>query len=353
MSPHPARSLEFLSRLHDGELSPEERARFESHRSHCDECRRSVAEYETSISVFRGARGAGPPPDLAARILRRLEASNRRRGSFGVVFGIDVKWAGALTAALIAVILGYSLVDRQREARRIPVSFVEPTAPASTRPEVAAAPARAPAPEKAKGLRKESAVAASADARRRDPAAAPPPPAAAPEPSRSNAADEKLAAAAPPKAERPSSRSRTAAAHEGGEGASPAEARERVLEPKALRRVEADVDVADASSAAPPAAPGPAAVRVTVTPLDTLGTPPAVLAGSSSGLSERERGRYVVVVGPSGVPVAAEREIGTRQEVAGDLSAESPLAAIRRLRFAPGDRVRRLLVQIDADAAPR
>ncbi len=110
---HPARSLDFLSRLHDGELSASERAHFESHRAHCAECRRAAADFEDALAVYRTAGTSPPPSDLAARILRRLESSNRRRSPFGVVFGIDLRWAGAFTAALIAVIFGYSVLDRR------------------------------------------------------------------------------------------------------------------------------------------------------------------------------------------------------------------------------------------------
>ena len=47
---HPGRSVEFLSRLHDGELDAAERARFESHRSHCAECRRAALEFEDALA---------------------------------------------------------------------------------------------------------------------------------------------------------------------------------------------------------------------------------------------------------------------------------------------------------------
>ncbi|HKA35346.1 MAG TPA: zf-HC2 domain-containing protein, partial [Thermoanaerobaculia bacterium] len=61
---HPARSAEFLSRLHDGELAAAERAHFESHRAHCAECRRSASEFEAALSMFRASRTSPAASDL-------------------------------------------------------------------------------------------------------------------------------------------------------------------------------------------------------------------------------------------------------------------------------------------------
>ena len=36
---HPASSVEFLSRLHDGEVPEDEKIAFEEHRQSCDDCR--------------------------------------------------------------------------------------------------------------------------------------------------------------------------------------------------------------------------------------------------------------------------------------------------------------------------
>ena len=58
---HPARSAEFLSRLHDGELSPAERAHFESHRAHCAECRAAAAEFEAALALYRSSHRARRP----------------------------------------------------------------------------------------------------------------------------------------------------------------------------------------------------------------------------------------------------------------------------------------------------
>ncbi|MGH9366789.1 MAG: anti-sigma factor family protein, partial [Thermoanaerobaculia bacterium] len=129
---HPARSLDFLSRLHDGELSAADRAHFESHRAHCAECRRAAAEFEEALASYRTAGTPPPASDLAARILRRLETATPRRRPFGVVFGIDLKWAGAFTAAIVAVILGYAIAGRPERSRQIRVSFATtpPAAPA-------------------------------------------------------------------------------------------------------------------------------------------------------------------------------------------------------------------------------
>ncbi|MFN2386137.1 MAG: anti-sigma factor, partial [Thermoanaerobaculia bacterium] len=120
---HPGRSIDFLSRLHDGELSAGERARFESHRSHCAECRRAAAEFESALSLYRSAPTSPASPDLAGRILRRLQtAAPARRRPFGIFYGIDVRWAGAFAAALLALIIGSAVVVRQQTAPRAEVA---------------------------------------------------------------------------------------------------------------------------------------------------------------------------------------------------------------------------------------
>lgn len=142
---HPARSPEFLSRLHDGELSPAERAHFESHRAHCVECRSSAAEFEAALSLYRSSIPAPAAPDLASRILRKLQANASRRQRFGPTFGIDLRWAGAFAAAVVAAIVGSAIVaqneSRQRVAARVasvPVSLESAPAPAAPPPAAAA-----------------------------------------------------------------------------------------------------------------------------------------------------------------------------------------------------------------------
>src|SRR5438552_9846406 len=148
-SSHPARSLEFLSRLHDGELTAAERAQFESHRAHCAECRKAAAQFEEALSLYRRANTAAPSGDLAARILRRLEAASPRRRPFGIAFGIDVRWAGLFAAALIAVIIGSSLIADREAARRAaapaPISVFMQSQKREARPEGKLLPPRPPA----------------------------------------------------------------------------------------------------------------------------------------------------------------------------------------------------------------
>jgi hypothetical protein len=115
---HPGRSPEFLSRLHDGDLSAAERVQFESHRAHCNECRGAAAQFEAALALFRSNRPRPPAPDLSARILRKLQSVSPRRSPLGVSFGIDLRWAGAFAAALLAVIIGSEVVLRREAAER-------------------------------------------------------------------------------------------------------------------------------------------------------------------------------------------------------------------------------------------
>ena len=173
-STHPARSADFLSRLHDGELTAAERAHFESHRAHCAECRAAASEFERALSLFRASTTSPPSSDLAARILRGLESTTRRWPPFGVVFGINPKWAAAFSTALIAVIIG-SAVMLQRDRIRS-VAARETPIPVVLQPQAAPPPAPAPPKEAARLDRPPAARAPSADVRK--PAA--PAPASAP-----------------------------------------------------------------------------------------------------------------------------------------------------------------------------
>jgi anti-sigma factor RsiW len=117
-SVHPARSPDFLSRLHDGELTAGERAHFESHRAHCSECRRAASEFEAALSLFRASSTSPPSTDLARRILRKLEATAPQRRRFGIVHGIHPKWAAGFAVAVIAAVLGSAIVLEREAARK-------------------------------------------------------------------------------------------------------------------------------------------------------------------------------------------------------------------------------------------
>jgi ferric-dicitrate binding protein FerR (iron transport regulator) len=320
---HPARSLDFLSRLHDGELSPAERAHFESHRAHCGECRKAAAEFENALAVYRTAGTSPPPSDLAARILRRLESSNRRRSPFGVVFGIDLRWAGAFTAALVVVIFGYLVLDRREASRRIPISFAQPTPGASVSLPSAPPPElqdqAAPRPE-AKTAPKESveaplASSAVADEKRTVEAAP-------------QTSSDRLASAAPapkPLAESgpPEAKPSRALARAKQEDPSPAAVKEALSEERLSN-------------------------RILVTALDGEGAAPAALNAEQLTLRREDHGRYVLIVGADGVPVEVNFfDEAAGKEKGGDL-ARSASEALRKLRFVPGTRPRRLLVAVES-----
>lgn len=318
--PHPGRSLEFLARLHDGELSAAERAHFEAHRAHCAECRKAAADYEETLAVYRAAGTAPPASDLALRILRRLEKAAPRRPPFGVFFGIDVKWAGAFAAALIIAILGYSILEREQESRKISVVFV------TTRPEprAEAAPRRDGLPPLPRPAVESKGPATAGQA---PPAASAAKPAPAPE--------ERGADAAKP----------AAPVH----GAAPA-GRENVTVSGKARSVATQAQRPGGegarSASAASAAERAGAVRVTVSPLDSQGTPPELTNAADIALSAQDRGEYVLLVNAQGIPIRATRYESRRQE-AGARKAASVPDQLRRLRFQGGDRPRRLLVRVE------
>ena len=64
---HPARSSEFLSRLHDGELTAAEASAFETHRAECADCREAAAAFARSLAAFRAAPSRLRPPRISRR----------------------------------------------------------------------------------------------------------------------------------------------------------------------------------------------------------------------------------------------------------------------------------------------
>ncbi|MEO8430057.1 MAG: zf-HC2 domain-containing protein [Acidobacteriota bacterium] len=363
---HPARSAEFLSRLHDGELTPAERARFESHRAHCADCRRAATEFEDALSLYRSSRPGPASPDLAARILRKLQTSTPpRRGRFGPSFGIDLRWAGAFAAAVIASIIGSSIVARYETpgvsvaapaSAPIPVVLGTPrprraevrqaAAPPANGPEDslaalrtkavageggAASPPRRPSsredkrqtfapnvpePAPAVALQKSKKLDAQ-----RDRAASAPDPSESPE--RRNAEDSpKIAAFSQRRAEAPAAA--PPAERPGGEGASGASGR--------------------LGEAAPPAA----RVRLVVESMDALRSVPALAPHQSMALLEAWKGRtYLLLIDAGGRVQEALRHGPASGIEADDRRSKDDLTELRTLRFEPGDRPRRVLLRIE------
>lgn len=364
---HPARSHAFLSRLHDGDLEPSERAHFEAHRAHCKQCRAAAADFERALSLFRSARSSPPPADLANRVLRKVQSvGSSRQTPFGSPFSIDLRWAGAFAAALLVLLVATPLVLRQE--RKAPPS----TAPiavglrereASQAGDAATAPARSEdskaaqlskknvrAPEEAQALKKQEAGQASGDPGepRADPndkrleklqadevaaakpasdakaesASAAPAPASAPAGRASAPSVNRLAAAAPPPPE-----------PQGGEGA-----REQVI-----------------VSGSSPVLDRPA--RIVVQPLDALGSPPELEARPRDLDLNDLRGRSFVVLVDGQGRVLEVRETAAKTSPApesnrrvGALGKEKDASAsepIKSLRFKPGERPRRLLVRVE------
>lgn len=313
---HPARSVDFLSRLHDGELDASERARFEAHRARCGECRRAAIEFEDAISLFRSTRSTPPRSDLAARILRKVQTTNRPRTPFPRRFQVDLGWAALLLTALFAVLITTPLLLRERrpEPREGVVLFVTPGAPSSA----AEPPVREVLPEepREKSRDRESRPSAPPEVRQQAPAAGSAAGAPELEDHAGTGRSESQPAAAPP----------PQPAGAGGEG--------------------------DASARmAAPAAP----MRFSVREIDGFGAPPALLSDGGLELPPSERGReYVLVVDAQGtvqqVSRASSENSGPppsardRRMARAEAATPPPLA---RLRFAPGNHPRKLLLRID------
>jgi TonB family protein len=115
---HPSRSLGFLSRLHDGELSAGELAEFEAHRAACEECARAAEEYEAVLKLYKSSSAPAADSELGRRIARRLDARLRRPAPMKFLpIRVDVAWAAIMLVALAGALLTYNVVvTRKKEA---------------------------------------------------------------------------------------------------------------------------------------------------------------------------------------------------------------------------------------------
>jgi hypothetical protein len=324
---HPGRSVDFLSRLHDGELPRAERVRFEAHRAHCAECRRAAIEFEDAISLFRSTRSTPPRSDLAARILRKVQSTNRPRVPFPPRFRIDLGWAALLLTALFAILITTPLLVRQRGV----------AAPPLARP--APAPALRPAPQ----IVQEPLLPPPArpPARERRPLANSP---VTPREASDGAPVAAGGVAAPAKEdETAGTRDRVAAL----------EARREM--PRAAVAAPGPASAGGEGDVAARSAPAAAPLRLSISEIDGFGAPPALVSEVRIDLPASERGReYVLKVDSQGTVREVSRAdlqdsdrlaAAPRRQIAkADPAAPPPLS---RLRFEPGNRPRRLLVRID------
>ena len=332
---HPARSEDFLSRLYDGELSLADREAFETHRPVCDECRAAADAFEATLAAFRASPTAPPAADLSARILRKIRAQSPSRRPFGVMFGIDVRWAGVLLAALLVVLVSTPLVVRRKEASElsppsIPARILDDTAQANAPQEKAkarpkdepASAASAPAPATAPLSRDEAPARNAAEAPRQklDTVEAP-------------ADEEKRRYAPPPVA--------------------------AVRPPAPRREMSAQAPAVEAAAGAPSASgvseSAVAPIGLSVRALDGQGPAPAIVSHPPDERFSALRGlEFIVTVETQGGVRAVQAATGgglVAPKKAGPADATPTSAgaedALHELRFAPGDRPRRLLLRVE------
>jgi hypothetical protein len=360
---HPAQSAEFLSRLHDRELSPAEADAFESHRQECAECRAAVAEFEQALAAYRSVPVAPHASDLSARILRKIRKTSPPRRPFGVMFGIDVRWAGAFVAALLVVIIGAPVFSRRKPAI-VPAPPASPLASAipayvldaeelrQTKAESDATAERAPAPAE-----KRAAAKAERQASRQAAGA------------KEKAATDDLAAAAP---------SAPATSEGVGERRNDRDEIAAANADKADQRDAPDLFAANPSSEPPPAPAAAAAAAeaepkrlakstvaqaqeppatLAVRPADGEGDAPEVVRAPSGENLAALRGREYTLVVDSGGHVVSVEESAAAQKSEKDQAREgqaqgavreraSGESVLSELIFAPGTRSRRLIVSV-------
>jgi len=317
---HPARSVDFLSRLYDGELEADERARFEAHRAHCAECRHAAVEFEDALSLFRSARSTPPRSDLAARILRKVQTTNRPRVPFPLRFRIDLGWAALLLTALFALLITTPIAVRQN-------ATAPPPAPPPA-PKPAASPPLGPpiALPREKGRLADTGPAAPRESRENAPIAG----------------GEAAAPKVEPQIGKTLEREESAATRRqmSGVGARVPQPTSAGGEGEAVTR--------------PAGAPSP--LHLSIHEADGFGAPPPLLSEPRIELPPAERGHeYLLLVDSQGIVRKVSPRV-SREEAPGfapappqrmsraQAAAPRPLA---ELRFQAGSRPRRLLVRIE------
>lgn len=331
---HPARESEFLSRLHDGELAADEGTAFEAHSAHCPECRNAVASFERALAAYRGAETIPAATDLSARILRKIRAQSPARRPFGVMFGIDIRWAGVFVAALLVLLVAAPLRLRQKESLPLPSPAPIPArilvAPAESKDaplqEARPAPAQsAPRSGPSGATPTKDELRAPALGRVNPAPAAPPATSAASELALKDIAAEIVVSAEAPLVD--TDRVKTAGTRDGIANQGRAEIAEK---------------------------PGQG-VHLSVRAADGEGPSPAIVASPPDEQLAAVRGREFLIVVDAEGRVSEARSAdssssrSSRQKAA---SAEGtkhpdPLEILRELRFQPGERSRRLLVRIE------
>ena len=318
-SQHPARSVEFLSRLHDGDLDASERARFEAHRSHCAECRRAALEFEDAISLFRSSRSTPPRADLAARILHKIQSTNRPRSPFSPRFRYDLAGAGLLVTALLALLIATPIAVRRAPPPPSPVPTpASPPVDASLRDMV----------------RQPETAAKDSEARSRDQVAVSPGAVSGRLAARTTSTLSKKKEERQEAGDAPQARENEAKVA-ARPGAAPVEADERKDKlSRAVAAAEAPAAAAGGFEEPPASNVRAVPLRLTVHSIDGYGPAPALLPEPSITLPPQERGReYVLLLDSQGVV----REV-----------RPSPApAALSHLHFRPGSRPRRLLVRLE------
>jgi hypothetical protein len=334
---HRGRSNDFLSRLHDGEVPDVERRSFENHCATCPDCRAAVEDYERSLSLYRQASVAPTPTDLSGRILRKVRAQSPSRRPFGVTFGIDIRWAGALVAALLVILASAPLLLR----RELPTS--EPPAP----PPIPAHLLDRPSPASDGNVPSQTGLRSNAGSPAETGRAQPVPGHTVGDRPRPSAEEPPRLRPAPPA--QSVVNAPKAALSKDEVAAAPMRSQEA---PSKLA-APFDSEAAPASEEKSQAILEAPAVRLVVRALDGQGPLPAILARPPDERLAPLRGReFIVTVEPTGAvsdvsPVGAAPRSAARQVEAGKAAKAPDDGALREFRFAAGARVLRLLVRID------
>jgi len=90
--------IELISRLYEGELSPQQEAEVREHISLCPNCAAAARDFAALKEDLSSLR-TPPPPDLAAKVISRVRAEKKRRSR--LIFSLSSLAAAAAALAIV------------------------------------------------------------------------------------------------------------------------------------------------------------------------------------------------------------------------------------------------------------
>jgi anti-sigma factor RsiW len=108
------RAREAFTRLHEGELSDEEREQLERHLDECEECSTEWDSYRRTVDEVSGLLQTALPPDFARSVEQKIKKRSRGR-FFGEQRPFSMQFAMVSFILILLFILAYLVLTAATE----------------------------------------------------------------------------------------------------------------------------------------------------------------------------------------------------------------------------------------------